>query len=189
MSDFSAHKALEEAHERDEHARSNRAVAIPAAVFAVLAALATLLAHGRSTTALLDKDEAILAQSRASDTYNYYESKRIKYHLYQALTTTAIATGPAHQKLAAVAKKEAHDAKPILAHAQALERDTLDYEQHSERALRAFELLEFSVTLLEVSIVFVSISALARSRALLFVAGGTALAGFVFLILGVLHHL
>ncbi|MBV8727396.1 MAG: DUF4337 family protein [Candidatus Eremiobacteraeota bacterium] len=188
MSDFHAHKAIEEAHERDEHAHSNRMVAILAASFAVLAAIATLLAHGRSVTALVDKDEAILAQSKAADAYNYYESKRIKFHLYQAFVAVNLGTAPAHQKLQAIATKEQNDAKPILKNAQHYERDATDAEEHSERALRAFERLEAAVTLLEVSIVFVSISALVRSQMLLIIAGGVAAIGCIFLILGVLYH-
>jgi len=189
MADFHAHKALEEAHERDEHARSNRTVVILAAIFAVLAAIATLLAHGRSVTALVTKDEAILAQSRASDAYNYYESKRIKYHLYQALATAGVGAAGAHQRLAAVAAKEENAAKPILKTAQRFESEAAGWEEHSERALRAFERLEAAVTLLEVSIVFVSISALVRNRALHWVAGFIAAVGCVFLIIGVLYHL
>ena len=45
------------------------------------------------------------------------------------------------------------------------------------------------VTLFEVSIVFVSISALAGSRNLLFIAGGTSAIGVIFLVIGFLHHL
>ncbi|MBV9277400.1 MAG: DUF4337 family protein [Candidatus Eremiobacteraeota bacterium] len=189
MADFHPHKAIEEARERSEHAQNNRLVAILAATFAVLAAIATLLAHGRSVTALIDKDEAILAQSKAVDAYNYYESKRIKYHLYQAFVTVGIGNPGAHQRLAAIATKEQNDAKPILSNARQFETAAAGAEEHSERALRAFERLEAAVTLLEVSIVFVSISALIRNQALLMVSGVIAATGFVFLIFGVLYHL
>ena len=189
MGDFKPHKALEEARERGEHAHDNRIVAILAASFAVLAAIATLLAHGRSVTALVDKDEAILAQSRSSDAYNYYESKRIKYHLYDAFVAVGIGTASTRQRLAAIAAKEQHDAKPILTDAQRYERTATASEDHSERALRAFERLEAAVTLLEVSIVFVSISALIRNQVLIAAGGALAAIGAVFLIVGVLYHL
>ena len=189
MGDFHPHKALEEAHERSEHAENNRLVAILAATFAVLAAIATLLAHARSVTALVDKDEAILAQSKAFDAYNYYESKRIKFHLYQAFVTVNLGTPAAHKRLADVAIKEQNDAKPILDNARHYETEATADQNHAERALRAFERLEAAVTLLEVSIVFVSISALIRNRALLVASGVIAAGGLVFLVIGVRYHL
>ena len=94
----------------------------------------------------------------------------------QAFVTVNLGTPAAHKRLADVAIKEQNDAKPILEGARHYETEATADQDHAERALRAFERLEAAVTLLEVSIVFVSISALTRNRALL-VASGVIAAG------------
>jgi hypothetical protein len=79
---FDARKALDETEERNEHAAGrNPIVAVSASVIAVCAALTTMFSNHYSVKALSEKNQAILQQTRASDAYNYYESKRIKYHI------------------------------------------------------------------------------------------------------------
>ncbi|MDP9017105.1 MAG: DUF4337 domain-containing protein [Candidatus Eremiobacteraeota bacterium] len=188
MSDFSAHEALEQAQERSEHSRGNPTVAIAAALLAVLAALSTMFAHSRSTTGLVEKNEAILAQARASDKYNYYEAKQIKFHLYNALLDAGLGDQAARARMLAKATSEQTKSKPILKQAQTLEAQAEERQLHSESALHAYETFEIAVTLFEVSIVFVSISALAGSSALIVIAGVSSSIGIVFLILGFLRH-
>ena len=53
--------------------------------------------------------------------------------------------------------------------------------------MKAYEKFEVATTLFEVSIVLVSITALMRTRAMLFVAAGATLVGIVFFGLGFLH--
>lgn len=187
MSDFSVHHALEEAHERSEHARGNPTVAIAAAILAVLAALATMLAHNRSTSGLVEKNQAILSQARSSDQYNYYESTRIKAHLYEALNDAGLGNSKQRAKLKKTAVREERKAKPILARADALEKEARGHEDHSELALKAYETFEIAVTLFEVAIVLVSISALSASRSLLMIAGASSAIGVLFLAMGLLH--
>ncbi|MFN2529477.1 MAG: DUF4337 domain-containing protein [Candidatus Baltobacteraceae bacterium] len=187
MSDFSAHHALEEAQERSEH-KGNPTVAIAAALLAVLAAVATMFAHSRSTTALVQKNEAILSQASSSDKYNYYEAKSIKEHLYQALLDAKIGDPSARISLQRTATRQAAEKKPILQQARELEKETEQHQRHAELALRAYETFEIAVTLFEVSIVFVSISALAGSRALIWIAGLSSMVGVYFLIAGFLQH-
>ncbi len=189
--DFNAHRALEDAERRHEHALNaeRRWIPIAAAVIAVFAALATLFSNQRSTVALVAKNEAILAQTKASDQYNYYESKRIKYHLYAAFAdahVTSSVQGERH--LRSVARKEEGEAKPILVRARKLEHDSTADQERSEMALKSHEVLEVAVTLFEVSIVFVSISALTTSRVLGYVAAASTAVGMIFLFLGLAVH-
>ncbi len=62
-----------------EASHGNRLVSLAAAIIAVLAALGTLYSHHRSISALSVKNAAILTQARATDTYNAYEAKQIRY--------------------------------------------------------------------------------------------------------------
>ena len=187
MSDFSVHKTLEEVHERGEHAKNNPTVAIAAAVLAVLAALATMLALNRSTLGLVEKNQTILSQARASDTYNYYEATKIKAHLYEALHEAGLGDPKEHARLQAEGAREERKSAPLLLKAQTLETQSSKHEEHSEVALKAYETFEVAVTLFEVSIVFVSISALAASRTLLWIAGVSSIIGVIFLAMGLAH--
>ena len=188
MSDFSPHHALEEAQERSEH-KSNPTVAIAAALLAVLAAIATLFAHSRSTTALVEKNEAILAQAQATNNWNYFEAKSIKQHVYQALLDAHLAGKAAQPALTAVVEREQNESKLPLGLAKHFDSQTEGHQRHAELALKAYETFEIAVTLFEVSIVFVSISALAGSRALIWIAGAISFGGLYFLITGLAQHL
>lgn len=187
MSDFSAHQALEEAQARSERT-GNPTVAITAALLAVLAALATMFAHSRSTTGLVEKNEAILSQSAASNKWNYFEAKSIKEHVYQALLDAKAGDPASRASLGRTVEREKREAAVPFAQAQAFESQTEKHQMHAELALKAYETFEIAVTLFEVSIVFVSISALAGSRALIWIAGVSSLAGLYFLILGFAQH-
>lgn len=191
---MSAHEAFEHANERIEHAHGggegqhhDRLLPLVAAILAVLTALASLFAHHKSISALALKTEATLKQSQAGDQYSYYESKRIKYHIYNAIAATQ--TNPAAAKaLKTTADREMSSAEPVLADAKRLEQDSKDRIEQSETVLRAYETLELGATSYEIAIVFVSISALAHARWLLWVGSGLAAVGTWFFVSGLLMH-
>src|SRR5881296_1261141 len=58
-------------------------VAVTAAGLAVLASIATLQAERTAAESILEKNEAILWQSRASDEWAYRQAKSIKLHLQE----------------------------------------------------------------------------------------------------------
>jgi hypothetical protein len=190
MGDFDASHALRDVHERREQiASGEKLVPVLAAVVAVLAAVATLFAHHSSTTALAQKNEAILYQAKATDQYNYFESKRIKVQVDQALIDSGIVpSGSAGRRsMEDRMKKENAQANAILAKAKALEAESNGDTADSERFLRSYESFEVAAVLFQVSIVLVSITALMSTRVLLFVAGGATLVGLGFFAAGVLH--
>ena len=188
MSDFSAHRALEEAHERSERSGGDPTMAIAAAIFAVFAALTTMLSHSRSTTALAEKNEAIIAQGKATDKWNQFEADRVKFHIYQGLFDAGLATPAVAKTLETKALIEERKSKPLQKQAGALELRAGRLQESSELALHAHETFEIAVTLFEVSIVFVSISALAKTKPLIYIAFGSAAIGVIFLIKGLLTH-
>lgn len=188
---FEPHKAFEEAAERHEHAahgggRGARWVPIAAAILAVLAAIANLVGSQRSTSAIVSKNEAILFTARASDTYNEYEARSIKQHIYEAALATGSAREPA--KLAAVAKHERTAKVPVLEKARGFEEEAKLANERSERSLKSFETIEVGVTFLEVAIVLVSISALASTPFLTIVAVLASAVGIVIFLMGLGSH-
>src|SRR5919197_1146461 len=58
-------------------------VAVTAAVLAVLASISALQAERTAAESILRKNEAVLAQSRASDEWAYRQAKSIKLHLQE----------------------------------------------------------------------------------------------------------
>ena len=187
---FNARKILNDVTERHEHISTghDKLVPLAAAIIAVLAALGTLFAHHRSIAALSVKNEAILAQARASDLYNFYQARRTRFTVYSALlaadTTNSAKVRDALRK---TADREHGASLQTLNDAQALERTARTEQERSESILQSFETLEIGTTLFEIAIVFVSISALSRTRILLYFAGGMTLIGSIYLIVGLLQ--
>ncbi len=191
MADFSAKKALDEASERHHHSttRNHRLIAILGAILAVLAALATLFAHQRSTFAIVAKNEAVLAQAKASDQFNFYETTKIKYELNQSLLNSKLVTDKAGRSaLESASTREAKAVAAISRQAHEYENESATQQLSSQRALRSFETLEISVTLFEVAIVLVSISALTTNRSLISLSLVAGAAGLGYFIVGLLQH-
>lgn len=186
MSEFNAAHAVHEAGERSEQlAEGEKLVPILASIIAVFAALATLFANHSSITGLATKNEAILAMNKATDTWNYYQAKRIKLEVNNALITAgAVKSGDGLKKMQATVTKQNTESQSVLAEAQGLQRESDDEYARAERYMQAYEKYEVAATLFEVSIVLVSITALMRTKALLWVGGGATLIGIVFFLQG-----
>jgi len=183
MNEFDAGKAFEEAHERHESTRHGASwVPIAAAIIAVVAAISNLVGSQRSTIALSSKSEALRQTTLASDSYSYYESRSIKQHIYEALVASGTAHDPA--KLSGVAEHEKTAAVPILAKARAFEHAAEVANERSERYLHSFERIEIGVTFLEISIVLISISALATTRFLTIVAASATALDVIIVLVG-----
>jgi hypothetical protein len=181
--EFDAHKAVEEAQERGEHAGEAkfRGILLLAALVAVIAAIASLLSNQHATAALQAKNEAILDQAHATDAWNFYEARSIKQHIYQAASDAASQlSATSRAQLAATAKHEGRDQGALLKQAQQYEAQVEVDNRRSEELMHRHEILEASVTFFEVSIAIVSIAGIVASRWLVGVGIVVALIGFGF---------
>lgn len=79
-------------------------VAITAAILAVLASISALQAEHATAESIIRKNEAVLAQSRASDEWAYRQAKSIKMHL-QELGPGGV-TDPERQRAEIAASEE-----------------------------------------------------------------------------------
>src|SRR5229473_1607086 len=99
---------LEEATEgAEEGAKRGRWIvylSFSTALIAVLAAIAALESGTYSNEALLLKNEALLAQTKASDQWAYYQAKSVKSTIYASQAAQLLTSNP---ELAAKAQKEA----------------------------------------------------------------------------------
>ena len=167
---------------------AGRFVAVATAVIAVLAALATLFTHHRSILALAAKNKAILAQTRATDFYTSYESKQVRHDFYDALLASDLVRKPEIRAyLSSVSKRQATASEEDRKKARELEAEADRDDDRAETILKAYETLQFGTTMFEVSIVLLSISALARARIFLWLGCGLSTVGVAFLIAGLLQ--
>jgi hypothetical protein len=176
-----AKEQLDELHHHQEHGGEHgpgwtRYLAISTALIAVLAAIASLLAGNWANDALLHKDEALLAQTEASDQYNYYQAKGIKKALaeYQFVQTKDPADQAAADKYSqeqTAIKKIADEDVAKVSEAEAAADGQL--EKHHHGAL--------SVTLFQIAIALSAMSALLRRKSFWGLSVGLAAAGSAFL--------
>lgn len=188
MAEFHTHHALTEAQERNHQlGEGEKLVPIAAAVVAVLAALATLFSNHSSVSGLEKRTLAGIYQTRAADSYNYYESSRIKIEVNQGILQSGIATQAASRKtMQGRVDKEDVKSHRTLVEAQQSEATADKYLEDAEKAMKSYESFEVAATLFEVSIVLVSITALMATRALFYVGAGTTLVGLIFFAIGLL---
>src|SRR6266403_1350008 len=100
---------LEEATERAVEESEHRArwivyLSFTTALIAVVAAIAALESGAYSNDALLLKNEALLAQTKASDQWAYYQAKSVKGTIYSSQAAQLQTSMP---EVAEHAKKEA----------------------------------------------------------------------------------
>lgn len=159
-----------------------RYLSISTAIIAVCAALATLLSSNYSNSALLSKNEAILAQSKASDQWNYYQAKGIKKNIYEAFNL---------QKPDPTLKSEidryATEQKDIQKQAQDFEVQVAELNHHSEQALEKHHQAAVGVTLFQISIALSAMAALLRKRRFWLLSLSGSLIGLVFLVLAIIR--
>lgn len=175
-------------HGVDAPSNAGRFVSAAMAIVAVLAALSTLFTHHRSILALASKNKAILTQSRATDYYTSYESKQVRYDFYNALLASdLVRKADIRAYLGATAKKQAEAAEADLKEARTLEAQADRDDDRSESILKSYEILQFGTTMFEVSIILLSISALARARIFVALGCGLSTLGLAFFVFGLLQ--
>jgi len=168
---------VEQAEESAEKRESfGRRAAILISVLAALLAVASLAGSRAST-------EAILAQARASDTYNEYQANSLKRHvnLDDAAQLRILATGTPNQVAAeaqAVALEQAVNEKYQPAQDQLLPQ-ARDLEHERDMAEARHRGFQTSEAAFQLAIVLSSISIVARARWLLFLGGALGVVGLL----------
>ena len=175
-------RTAEEHHKSGSHEdRPERMVpAITAAVLAVFAAFGSLLSgHAAS--------EAILAQSKATDQWAFFQAKSTKEQIFDvgsqmvdALTegtAQAERTRPALERLRGEAQRYEREKEEIKHEAE-------KWEEESGHAYRKHTRFALGISLFQVGIVLASVSLLVRSRWLHASSLATGVVGALFLIVG-----
>jgi len=160
-------------------------LSLSTAIIAVFAAIASLESGANSNDAILEKNEAVLSQSKASDQWSYYQAKGVKGSLASA---EADMVAPTNAELSTKLHADAHRYKSqqdeIERAAHELEAKVEESNKRAERFLERHHKFAISVTLFQVAIALSAISALTRRKVLWFGGLGASAAGLAMFVTG-----
>src|ERR1700681_1948461 len=104
------------------HESGQRLVGLTMAIFAVLLSVATMMSHCAHT-------EEVLLETQATDQWNYYQAKNIRYHVYDADAELARLFGEkGTQQVAdfhAKSEQQKKDSEAIRAEAEKLGKEVI----------------------------------------------------------------
>ena len=181
---------LEEATERAVEESEHRArwivyLSFSTALIAVLAAIAALESGTYSNEALLEKNEALLAQTKASDQWAYYQAKSVKGTIYASQAAAAQAS---NSELAARAQKEAEryatEEEEISKTAKELEKEVKEDSERSSESMEHHHRFAYAVTMFQISIALAAVAALSRQKSVWFAGLAVAVMGLIYFVDG-----
>jgi lipopolysaccharide export LptBFGC system permease protein LptF len=180
---------LEEATERaEEGAKRERWIvylSFSTALIAVLAAIAALESGTYSNEALLLKNEALLAQTKASDQWAYYQAKSVKSTIYASQGAQLLTSNP---ELAAKAQKEAEryarEEEEISKTANELEKHVNEDSERSSESMEHHHRFAYAVTMFQISIALAAVGALSRQRSVWYAGLLVAVIGLIYFVDG-----
>ncbi len=158
-------------------------LSLSTAIIAVFAAIASLQSGANSNDAILEKNEAVLSQSKESDQWSYYQAKGMKAAVAIAEADLLGTSNPElMNKRRAEAQRYKSEQDEIEKVAHELEKKVEENNVRAERFLERHHRFALSVTLFQVAIALSAIAALTRRKVLWWVglgAGAFGLAMFV----------
>ena len=134
-------------------------VSITIAILAVLAAAVGSLETIETAATIGAKNDAVLMQAKASDSWAFYQAKSMKQNLYAALSETG---GAKAQDFADKARRYSDEQKEIEARAQAFEAKAEAALEGGEIHEKRHHILTFAVTLLHIAIAVATIAIILR---------------------------
>jgi hypothetical protein len=151
-------------------------VAIFTALLSTLGAVVSYQSAYTLSEAMLQKNEAVLQKTHATDLWNYYQAKSVKAHLMEMATDLAPPDRQAHYR--AEADRYNREKDEIKAKADAFERESAKVNAQSIASLAPHHRQAQAMTLIQIAISVASVTALTQRR-WLFVVAGIAAAGGV----------
>lgn len=165
-----------------------RRIALTTALFAALAALASLRASTTVNEALVLKTEAGRLQSEASDQWAYYQAKGIKAAVQEASRTAWLAIGkepPPNYDQAQ--KRYSEEQSEIQKKARELEEERDEKSKEADHLLNTHHGFAYAVAILQVAIALGAIGALTRNHLVWVLSLLTGAGAFVLFVLAVLR--
>lgn len=196
--ELETHELKEQLDEHVEHAHGHghaakkdqptwvRWLPLSTAMIAVLAAVASLLSGGNSNEAILEKSDAMLNQSLASDQWAYYQAKSVKSALASSEADIVIDSKPdVAKKLNEQSARYKSEGEEIQKKAEKFEEAVKENNERSEHLMHKHHKFANTVTLLQIAIALAAIAALTRRREMFYVSLAVSVGGAVMFVLGV----
>jgi hypothetical protein len=181
------HEAIQEELERDGGGFL-KMIAVSTALFAALAAVASLRAGATVNEALVLKTEATNLQAQASDQWAYYQAKGIKGQVETAAQAAWAAAGkPAPPALEEQRLRYGREQQTISAAARKLEAQRDAKAKEAEHLLHQHHAFANSVALLQVCIAVSAVAALTRNRLIWLASLLAGIAGAVLFFVALVH--
>jgi hypothetical protein len=182
---------LEEAQEHAHGAHPGHPwltwLSLSTAIIAVLAAIAALESGSYANDAIVQKNDAVLHQSKADDAWAYYHAKGLEAALYA--TQAEIATRPElAAKWRANSEHQTEQRAEIRTQADEEQRTVSEMNEKSEHSLHRHHEFAKSVTIFQVAIALAAIAALTRRKTMWWVSLGMGVAGAAFFFIGIAPH-
>jgi hypothetical protein len=158
-----------EAFEHAEHAehvahlgdRTLTLVSVTIAILAVFAATVGSLETLETAAAFGDKNHAVLMQSKASNSWAYYQAKSMKQNIY---AVAADQGGAKAEEFAAKARRYDDEQKEISKEAKSFEAESEAALASSDTHERRHHILTIAVTMLHVAIAVATIAIIIRGQ-------------------------
>jgi hypothetical protein len=153
-------------------------VTLSIAVMAVVAAFIGALGETEASHTFVEKNDAVLSQAKASDTWAEYQSQSVKRHVYTvgaALSAQPDVAG----KLKTEADKYAKEQPDTQEKAKKFEEDVVAHSEIAERHFGRHHILTIAEGIVHVAIAGASIALLARRRSFWLVSLGLTALGIV----------
>lgn len=172
------HEIEHAAHTRDPFAAR---IAVMTAIFATIGALFGYMAGATQNEALLQKNDAGIRKTEASDQWNFYQAKSSKQNLAELGVT--LTTGEQQARYRQEVERYKKEKDDIAKEAKALEEAGKRHQVASDAAMHVHHRWAQAMTLIQIAISLAAITLLTRSNWL----GATAYgAAGVAVVLGVL---
>jgi hypothetical protein len=182
---------LEELHEHghEEHGHKGSGarwvtwLSLSTAIIAVLAAIAALESGSYANDAIVEKNDAILHQSKADDAWAHYQAKGVESVVYA--TQAEVATRPElAARWRAEGDREKSERAEIRADAEHEEQLVAAQDEKSDHSLHVHHAFAQSVTIFQVAIALAAIAALTRRKSMWWVSLAMGALGAGLFVLG-----
>ncbi|HKW09324.1 MAG TPA: DUF4337 domain-containing protein [Gemmatimonadaceae bacterium] len=175
-------ETIDQELEREGGGALLRLVALTTAVFAAIAAIASLLAGSTVNEALVLKSESAQLQAQASDQWAYYQAKGIKAAIASSMIGVAASSRrSAEDSARALGARYAREQEDIARQARELERERDARSHDADTLLAKHHFFAYSVAVLQVAIALGAVAALTRRRLVWLFSASLGVVGVVFL--------
>ena len=180
-------EAQEQGEEQGRHRREGTRwitwLSLSTAIIAVLAAVAALQSGSYANAAIVEKNDAVLRQSKADDAWAHYQAKGVEAVVYE--TQADVASRPEiAARWRAQSEREKAERAEIRRDAEAEEGHVAEMDRQSEHSLHVHHQFAKAVTIFQVAIALSAIAALARRKEMWWVSLAVGIVGFGLFVVG-----